>query len=81
MRLKIKLSSLSGLFQRFLKYRQTSLYVRDRDRKIRVPYNEFVYKKTKDTNNLGDMFLKKGEFQSHICEISDKKAAYNEVHL
>jgi hypothetical protein len=31
-------------------------------KKIRLAYNEFAYKKTKDTYKLGDMFLKKGLF-------------------
>ncbi len=32
------------------------------DQKIRLAYNEFEYKKTKDAYKLGDMFLKKGLF-------------------
>ncbi len=31
-------------------------------REIRLAYNEFAYKKTKDTYKLGDRFLKKGQF-------------------
>jgi len=31
-----------------IKYRWTSLYVRDRDSKYRLEYNEFEYKETKD---------------------------------
>ncbi len=44
-------------------------------------YNEFAFKKTKDAYKLGDMFLKKAYFQSHLCKIADKKPAYNEVCL
>ncbi len=58
-------------------YRQTSLYVRDRDQKIKLAYNEFAYKKTKYTHKLVDRFLKKANFQSHICEITNKKTAYD----
>jgi hypothetical protein len=44
----------------FSNYRWTTLYARDRDQKIRLAYNEFAYKKTKDTHNeVGDLFLKK----------------------
>jgi hypothetical protein len=32
-----------------MKYRWTSLYARDRDQNIRLAYNKFAYKKTKDT--------------------------------
>jgi hypothetical protein len=31
--------------------------------------------------NWGIGFLKRANFQSHICEMADKKTAYNEVHL
>jgi hypothetical protein len=34
----------------------------DRDQKIRLAYNEFEYKKTKDDCKIGDRFLKKGKF-------------------
>ncbi len=37
-------------------------YMRDRDQNIRLAYNEFGYKKTKDTYNLGDRFLKNNQF-------------------
>jgi hypothetical protein len=40
----------------------TSLYVRDRDFKIRLAYNEFEYKKTLDYHKLEDRFQKKGHF-------------------
>ncbi len=50
-------------------------------KKIRLAYIEFAYKKTMDAYKLGDRFLKKTYFQSHICKIADKNTAYNEVCL
>jgi hypothetical protein len=43
-------------------YRWTSLYAKDMDQKIRLAYNEFAYKKTTDDYNVGDGYLKKGQF-------------------
>jgi hypothetical protein len=60
---------------------QTSVYARDRDQTIMLLYNEFAYKKPKDTHKLGERFLKKANFKSHICEIADKKTTYNEGRL
>ncbi len=56
------------------------LYSRDGDQNIRLEYNEFTYKKTKDTYKLGDRFLK-NNFQLHLREFADKKTTYNEVRL
>jgi hypothetical protein len=36
-------------------------------------FNEFAYKKTKDTFKLGDRFLKKAYFQLYVREIADKR--------
>jgi hypothetical protein len=44
------------------KYRQTSVYARDRDQNFRLEYNESTFKKTKDDSILRDRFLKKGQF-------------------
>jgi len=57
-------------------YRWTSLYARDRD-----PKNRLAYKKTKDDCKLEDRFQKKAISGSHLCEIADKKTAYNEGSL
>ena len=38
--------------------------------KIRLAHNEFAYKNTKDTYNLGDKFLKKANFQSQRVDSS-----------
>jgi hypothetical protein len=62
-------------------YRRTSLNARDRGQINRLAYNEFAYKKTKDTYKLGDSSLKKANFQSHIHEIADKKTTYYKVRL
>ncbi len=43
-----KIVDLSGIV-----HRQTSVYARDRNQKIMLAYNEFAYKKPKDTNKLG----------------------------
>ncbi len=43
-------------------YRWTSLYAIDRDQKICLTYNEFVYKKIKNDCKLGDTFKKYGQF-------------------
>ncbi len=51
-------------------YSWTSLYVIDRDQKIRLAYNEFAYKNTKNDCKLGDMFQKNGQFaiaDTRIC--------------
>jgi hypothetical protein len=45
---------------------QVDLVICDRDQKIRLAYNEFEYKKTKDTYKLGDTFLEKGHFFKRI---------------
>jgi hypothetical protein len=50
------------LNQKSVKYRWTSLYVRDRDQQIRLSYNVFAYKKTKNTYKLGDRFFKNSQF-------------------
>ncbi len=42
-----------------VKYSRTSLYTRDRDRKICLAYNEFAYKKNKDDHKIEDRFYKK----------------------
>ena len=47
------------------------------DQKNKLSYNEFVYKKTKDDCKLEDRFYKNAQF-SDLCEITDKKTAYNE---
>ncbi len=43
-------------------YSWTSLYAIDRDQKIRLAYNEFAYKNTKNDCKLGDTFQKNGQF-------------------
>ncbi len=42
---------------------------------MRLAYNKFEYKNTKDDCNIGERFLKRANFQSHMCEIADKKTA------
>jgi hypothetical protein len=37
-------------------------YMREIGTKIRLAYNEFAFKKTKDTYKLGDRFLKNSQF-------------------
>ncbi len=49
--------------------------------KNRLAYNKFANKKTKDDCKLEDRFQKKAISGLHICEIADKKTAYNECHL
>ncbi len=43
-------------------YSWTSLYAIDRDQKIRLTYNDFTYKKTKNDCILGDKFQINGQF-------------------
>jgi hypothetical protein len=62
-------------------YRWTSLYAKDRDQKIRLAYKEFANKKTTDDYKIGERYLKKANFNTHIRKIADKKTAYNEVRL
>ncbi len=51
-------------------YSWTSLYVIDKDQKIRFAFNEFAYKKTKNDFKLGDTFQKNGQYaitDTQIC--------------
>ena len=43
-------------------YRYPSLYARDKDRKNKLAYNNFAYKKTTDDRKLEDRFQKNGQF-------------------
>jgi hypothetical protein len=53
--------------------------LRDRDLKNRLEYNKSAYKNTRDDCKSEDRFQKRGHFWSaYICEIADKKTAYNE---
>ncbi len=56
-----------------MKCRWTSLYARNRDQKIRLAYIEIAYKKTKDTYNLGDRFLKNSQYSIAHSQIYRKK--------
>jgi len=47
---------------KYIMYRWTSLYARDRDSKYRLTYNEFAYKKTQKYHKLEDRFQEKGHF-------------------
>jgi hypothetical protein len=48
--------------------------------KIKLTFNEFAFKKTKDYCKLDDKFEKQGFFtQSYICKITDKKNVNNKV--
>jgi len=46
-----------------------------------LEYNEFTFKKIEGGCTLGDGIPKKGNTQSHMHEISEKKTAYNEGRL
>jgi len=65
------------------KYRRTLLFSRDRDFKNRLAYNKLAYKNTKNNCKYEDRSgsRKTAISQSHIREIADKKAAYNEGYL
>ncbi len=59
----------------FHKYSWTSLNVIERDKKIRLEYNEFTYKKTKNDCKLGDKFQKNGQFaiaDTRSCRLKDR---------
>ncbi len=61
-------------------YTCTSLYAREKDRKI-ITYIEFVYKRPRMTMNYRIVSFRKDNFQLHIREIVGKKTAFNEVCL
>ncbi len=58
-----------GYNMSFNNYSWTSLYAKDRDQKIRLAYNEFAYKKTKDVYKLGDRFFKNNQFSIAYMQI------------
>ncbi len=62
------------------KYRRTSLYAIDRDRKIWLAYNEFAYKKTKDDCKLEDRFYKKASFSIANSQIKRPHITRPPVH-
>ncbi len=43
--------------------------------------NEFPYKNTEYESKLEDRLQKKDNSKYQICEIADKKTAYNEIRL
>ncbi len=53
-------------------YMQTLLNARDKNLNIRLPYNEFSYKNTKDDYKLEDIGSgNKAYLQTQICKIPD----------